>query len=77
MFTLGLIKNLMICEKKLSLMLDSSQKNKGSINFFMISNLHWFIAFTRFPSTNLGFKYPQKNSLQSPKIKWGVPPKIG
>ena len=38
--------------KKLSPMLDSSKKNDSSLSFFMFSNLHWFIAFTRFPSTS-------------------------
>ena len=36
--------------KNLSLMLDSSKKNDGSISFFIFSNLQWISAFTEFPS---------------------------
>ena len=41
--------------KKWSPMLDSSKKNDSSLSFSMFSNLHWFVAFTRFPSTTLLF----------------------
>ena len=37
--------------KKISLLLDSSKKNDGSISFFIFSNLQWISAFTEFPST--------------------------
>ena len=51
MFTIGLITNLMICEKNYLLCWIVPKKNKGFISFFRISNLYWFSAFTRFSST--------------------------